>query len=353
MNKEILIKYLSNSCSEDEFEDLARWVENKVATDVDKHWSSDIWYTFEPDEGSKDEVKYEALLNKIHHEINLRQQAIKDSRIIRLTTFAKWMSRVAAILFLPLLGVIFYLLSNTTLQNRYLTGSAVDSLEVIAPVGSRTTVQLADGTEVHLNYGSRIKYPRNFAGKSREITLSGEAYFDVSHNPRKPFVVKTGNMNIKALGTRFNVQAYPADNMIATTLVDGRVVIEKTIPGKALTPLGTLAPGQHMEYDKTTGKISSSMVNVDKYIAWKEGRMVFDNTPIEEVTRQLGRKFNVDIEVAENIRYLTYTVTFIDDPLYLILDLMTETTPISYCRYPRQKLPDGSFSKQKIRIEKR
>ncbi|MDF1573447.1 MAG: FecR domain-containing protein [Bacteroidales bacterium] len=353
MNKEILINYLNNSCSEEEFEELTRWAKNKVATDVDRHWSWDYWNNLEPDEKSLDKQKYEVLLHKIHHEINLRQRTGSNGKLIRLTIVAKWINRVAAILILPLLGVILYLLSNTTPQNRNSSGVAVDSLEVIAPVGSRTTVQLADGTQVHLNYGSRIKYPRNFAGRSREIKLSGEAYFNVAHNPKKPFVVRTGNMNIKALGTRFNVQAYPSDNVIATTLAEGKVMVGKTFPGKAETVLSTLAPGQHVEYDKTTGKISSSMVNVDKYIAWKEGRMVFDNTPITEVTRQLGRKFNVDIEVAENISYLTYTVTFIDDPLYLILDLMTETTPITYYRFPRQKLPDGSFSKQRIMIEKR
>ena len=223
---------------------------------------------------------------------------------------------------------------------------------MIAPIGSRTVVQLSDGTEINLNYGSKIKYPRTFTGDTRGITLSGEGYFNVAHNPEKPFVVKTGTLDVKALGTEFNVQAYPGDDAISTTLINGKVVIEKTDENQTTT-VGAMAPGQHVEYQLKTGQIISTKGATDKYTAWKEGRMMFDNTPIAEVASELSRKFNVDIELAEDIHYLTYTVTFADDPLYLILDLMTETTPVTYKRYPRLKLPDGSFSKQKIRIEKR
>lgn len=352
MNKEIIIKYLNNNCSEKEFEELANWIENEAATDVGKYRSFDYWKKFEPDEKTKDEEKYKALLHKIHHEINLRKKEKFNGKTIVLQKAAKWLSRAAAVLFIPLLGVVFYLLTNNNLQTDKFADLTVDSLEVIAPIGSRTVVQLSDGTEINLNYGSKIKYPRNFTGNTRGITLSGEGYFDVAHNPEKPFVVKTEALNVKALGTAFNVHAYPGDDVVSTTLVEGKVVIEKTTANNSTT-VGTMVPGQHVEYYKESGKITSGIGNTDKYTAWKEGRMVFDNTSIIEVTRELSRKFNVDIEVTEDIKYLTYTVTFADDPLYLILDLMTETTPVTYKRFPREKLADGSFPKQKIKIEKR
>jgi transmembrane sensor len=88
-------------------------------------------------------------------------------------------------------------------------------------------VQLSDGTDVNLNYGSKIKYPRNFTGSTREIMLTGEGYFNVVHNPDQPFIVKTGKLNIIALGTEFNVQSYPDSPVISTTLVNGKVAIEK------------------------------------------------------------------------------------------------------------------------------
>ncbi len=350
MKKELLIKYLNNSCTEKEFDELVRWVKQEAQREEGKSWSFDQWKLFEPELKKKDEKKYSALLNKIHHEINLKHRENEGNTV---TKVKRWLSRAAAILFIPLLGVVFYMLSNSNFQTGKYVDQAVDSLEVIAPVGSQTVVQLSDGTEVNLNYGSRIKYPRNFNGDTREITLSGEGYFNVAHNPDKPFIVKTGKLNVKALGTEFNVRAYPGDDVIATTLVEGKVVIEKRIPGEKPKPVGTLIPGQHIAYLINSGKIISTKGRIDKYIAWKDGKLVFDNEPITMVAQKLSRNFNVDIEVADDIKDLTYTVTFVNDPLFLILDLMTETTPITYKRFPRKELANGTFSKQRIRIEKR
>ncbi len=353
MNKEVLIKYLNNNCSEKEFEEFAEWVKQNIQNKDERNWSFNQWKSFEPDLKKKDEKKYSALLDKIHHEINLKHREKSDSKVFNFSKVAKWLSRAAAILFIPLLGVVFYLLSNNNFQSEKFTDLTVDSLEVIAPVGSRTVLQLSDGTEVNLNYGSKIKYPRDFTGNTREITLVGEAYFDVAHNPGKPFIVKTGRLNVTALGTEFNVQSYPGDNVISATLVEGKVVIDKILSNEKIDRVGAMEPGQHVKYNKESEKITCSKGNIDKYIAWKNGKMVFDNEPITEAARELSRKFNVDIEVAEDIKDLTYTVTFADDPLFLILDLMTEITPVTYKRFPRESSADGTFLKQKIKIEKR
>ena len=353
MNKEIFVKYLNNKCSDQEFEELAKWIKQNVQHKEGRNWSFDQWKSFDPELQEKDEKKYRALLDKIHHEINLKQREKEGSKLITLSNIAKWLSRAAAILFIPLLGVVFYLLINNNIQADKYADLTVDSLEVISPTGSRTVLQLSDGTEIHLNYVSKIKYPRTFTGNTREITLVGEGYFDVAHNPDKPFIVKTEKLNVKALGTEFNVQAYPEDDVVSTTLVEGKVVIDKILPGEKIEQIGVMVPGQHVTYNLNTDEIVSSKVSTEKYTSWKEGRMIFDNTPITEVARELSRKFNVDIEVEDNIKDLTYTVTFIDDPLYLILDLMTQTTPVTYKMFPREKLADGTFSKQKIRIEKR
>lgn len=353
MKKEIFIKYLNNNCSDAEFAELVKWVIEKSRNKEGENWSFDHWRKFEPKLIVEDKKKYSALLDKIHHEINLKHKEREINKVTVFSKVTKWLSWAAAILFIPLLGVVFYLLSNNNFQTNKFTDFTVDSLEVIAPIGSRTVVQLSDGTEVNLNYGSRIKYPRNFTGDTREITLSGEGYFDVARNPDKPFIVKTGNLNIKAVGTEFNIQSYPCDNIITTTLVEGKVVLEKISPGKRSQQIETMLPGQHVTYNLSSGKITSHKGNIDKYIAWKDGKLVFDNEPITNVAKKLERIFNVEIEVADNAKYLTYTVTFYNDPLYLILDLMTETTPVTYKILPRNKQSDGTFSKQKIRIEKR
>lgn len=351
--KEFLKKYLNNSCTDEEFYEFVRWVKNEASNKESKSWSFDEWKLFEPDLKNKDNKKYSLLLDKIHHKINLKNQSREVSKIITMGKITSWLSRAAAVLFIPLLGIIFYMLSNNNFQINNYTDMTVDSLEIISPIGSRTVVQLSDGTEVNLNFGSKIKYPRNFSGDTRGITLVGEAYFDVTHNPECPFVVKTESLKIKALGTKFNVHAYPGDDVIATTLIKGKVVIEKTISGKKTEIVGTMIPGQHVTYNLESGKICSTKGKTEKYIAWKDGKLVFDNEPILKVAEKLSRMFNVDIEVADNAKSNTYTVTFVNDPLYLILELMTKTTPVTYKALPRRKLADGTFSKQKIVIEKR
>lgn len=354
MNKEILLKYLNSQCSDKEFEELANWVSRNAHYNDGKSWGFDQWKIFEPEPlKMQDEEKFSALLDKIHHEINLKKGEKEERQVFALSNITKWLSRVAAVLFIPLLGVMFYLLSNNNLQLDTVSGRNVDSLEVIAPIGSRTVVQLSDGSEVSLNYGSRIKYPRTFTGNTREITLDGEGYFDVAHDPDKPFVVKTGSLNVTALGTEFNVQSYRDDNLISATLVEGKVVIDKILPNEEFERIGAMQPGQHVAYNIASERIISSQGNIEQYIAWREGKMVFDNTPITTVAGELSRKFNVDIEVASDIKDLTYTVIFIEDPLYLILDLMTEITPVKYHKLPRKKQADGTYSKQIIKIEKR
>jgi transmembrane sensor len=352
MNKEILVKYLNNSCTDKEFDELVRWVEKDASNKEGERWGFEDWKSFEPDDTLENGEKYSALLDKIHHEINLKKQT-RQSRVFTIAKVTNWLSRAAAILFIPLFGALLYMLSNNNFQAHRYTDLAVDSLEIIAPIGSRTVVQLSDGTEVNLNYGSKIKYPRNFTGDTREISLVGEAYFDVAHNPDRPFIVKTGKLDVKALGTEFNVHAYPDDDVIETTLVEGKVVIERAISDNKNQAIGTMVPGQHVSFNLNSGKTSSIKGKIEKYIAWKDGKLVFDNEPLTGVAEKLGRMFNVEIEVADEVKNYSYTVTLVDDPLLLILDLMTEVTDISYKVYPRTKLADGTFSKQKIRIKKR
>jgi ferric-dicitrate binding protein FerR (iron transport regulator) len=351
MEKELLVKYLNNACTGAEFDEVAEWIKTEAQREEGRAWSRNYWDLLDSKPGLTNDPKYEALLYKIHYEINL-QRKDESSKVFTLPKLATWLSRVAAILFIPLLGVSFYMFSSNHFQLKRFADMAVDSLEIIAPVGSRTIVQLSDGTEVNLNYGSKIKYPRTF-GNTREVILSGEGYFDVAHNPDIPFIVKTGKLNVKALGTKFNVQAYSGDDVIETTLVEGKVVIEKTIQDGKTRFVETMIPGQHVTYNLDSDIMMSSEGNVDKYVAWKEGKLVFDNESMTEIAEKLGRMFNVEFEIADNAKDFYYTATFFDDPLYLILDLMTETAPLTYRVLPRERQADGAFTKQKIKIEKR
>jgi len=355
MVKEIYARFLNNRCTGAEVDEIVRWVHTEEAIGEGAAWGFEEWNLYREKEDSGSDEKFSGLFDKIQQKIdkeslNVRNTGKKRSVISLITG---WITKAAAILLIPVLAFLFYTLSEKKAESLQYASLATDSLEIIAPIGSRTVVQLSDGSIVHLNYGSKIKYPQYFAGETREVILAGEGYFEVVRNPEKPFLVKTGKLNVKALGTSFNVLAYPDRDIVETTLLEGKVVLEKAdCPGKAGT-IGSMVPGQQVRYNKITAAVKSAQVNVEKYIAWKDGKLVFDDATLDQVAERLSRMYNVEIEVSDDIKDYIYTVTFIDEPLSQICNLMTIATPVVYTALPRKKLPDGSFSKQKIVFRKR
>jgi len=355
MKKDTIIKFLNNSCTDAELNEIIHWANEDALNEVNKKWAFEDWDSYQLDEDFGDDEKFSILFDKIQQKIDIdyRKHKISKNKSSKFYLITSRLTRAATILLIPVLTFLFYTISQNNSHLANYSNLTVDSLEITAPIGSRTMVQLSDGSKVYLNYGSKLKYPQNFTGDTREVMLSGEGYFDVTHNPEKPFIVITEKLNIKALGTIFNVQAYPSAESISTTLVDGKVAIEQKEANGYNKSIGTMVPGQHVNYNVKTEHISCTKGNIDKYIAWKDGKIVFEDTPITQVANRLNKMFNVEIEVSNDIKDYIYTVTLVDEPLFQILDLMAIATPISYNILPRKKLPDGTFSKQKINIEKR
>lgn len=159
---------------------------------------------------------------------------------------------------------------------------------ISTPRGGQYQVMLPDGSKVWLNAASSLRFPTAFTGKERQVKMEGEAYFEVAQQASKPFVVVTGNIKIKVLGTHFNVNAYSNENTIRTTLAEGAVRVSKEDKSKVLEP------GEQVQFDKQTGNMSIKQVNVDQMLAWKNGLFYFDNTNIKTIMKQVARWYNVD-----------------------------------------------------------
>lgn len=357
MTKDLLIKFLNNTCSEEELNIVLEWVNSEsFRSDEIKGWILEDWNSFSQPEDQEDDSRLRSLFDKIQEKIDAGEQKVKQNSIkpIRFDGFLQWLTKAAAVLLVPVLTFLFYTLHENKVESARYSALATDSLEVIAPIGSRTVVHLSDGSIVHLNYGSKLKYPRFFSGTTREVALTGEGFFQVSHNPKQPFIVKAGKLDVEAVGTTFNVLAYPEDNVIETTLVNGKVLLTTQDNDGKTTIIGAMIPGQHVEYQIKTGAVSSSSGDVEKYIGWTEGKLIFVDTPITQIAEKLNRMFNVDIEIQDNVKDLYYTFTLVDEPLFQILDAMTIATPeMSYRIIPRKSMPDRSFSKQIIIINKK
>ncbi len=346
MTKELFIKYLQGNCTESEFEQILSWIKEGAASTSKQGIVNEIWNEFEPEAGPAERIKYNRILDKIHHRINISQNN-RQSRIqivpIR-NRILSVLTRVAAILLLPVLSLLFY--TNLSNKDRYAVN--LNDLEVEAPAGSRMHIELGDGTKVWLNHGSKLKYPLRFEGENRKVFLTGEAYFEVAHNKKVPFIVGTNLLDVKATGTAFNVSAYPGDNNISTTLVEGEVILYER---ETKHEIKALLPGECLKFDPQKNVYILESEYTGKYTAWKDGLLVFKNERVEDIAKKLARWYNVEVEIDnEKVKEFTFTATFMDETLQQVLELMTLATPVNYQLTLREKLPDGSFSKQKVLI---
>ncbi|MCA5004022.1 FecR family protein [Sphingobacterium bovistauri] len=163
---------------------------------------------------------------------------------------------------------------------------------ISTPAGGEYQVKLSDGTFVFLNAKSSIKFPTIFRGDDRRVEISGEVYFDVSHNPQKPFIVQAGDQTIKVLGTEFNINSYSKIKGIKTTLIEGSVLVRSNL--KNISKV--LKPGQESILDQNHSKFSVSNVDLESAVAWKNGYFIFQDEELEDIMNQISRWYDVDIE---------------------------------------------------------
>jgi ferric-dicitrate binding protein FerR (iron transport regulator) len=161
---------------------------------------------------------------------------------------------------------------------------------ITTPRGGQYQLILADGSKVWLNAASSLKFPTAFTGKERKVELTGEGYFEVAHDVSKPFIVSKGETEIKVLGTHFNINAYDDEPSMKVTLLEGRVMVKKN------TGLVYLNPGQQAILQPAQENIRiSNDVDLDEVVAWKNGLFLFNNTPLENLMRQIERWYDVKV----------------------------------------------------------
>lgn len=162
--------------------------------------------------------------------------------------------------------------------------------ELATPRGGLFQVSFPDGSRVWLNAASSIKYPLKFKG-NRTVILSGQAYFEIAPDPGHPFIVKVDEMEVRVLGTSFDIMAYKDEQVVSTTLVDGAV---KVLQGNTAA---TLHPGQQSKLEPATGKMEIATANLEKVLAWRNGKFELENTDLPTFLRQLSRWYDIEIAV--------------------------------------------------------
>jgi len=170
--------------------------------------------------------------------------------------------------------------------------------QLVIPYGNQSRIVLSDNTVVWLNAGSRLVYPTQFNRKTREVLLFGEGYFEVTKNPEKPFIVKTSNLDIRVLGTKFNISTYAEDNVIQTVLKEGSVAVRRNGAGLFEKDI-IMKPNQMASFDKTTSQSKIQEVDANYYTLWTKGLLSFEEIDFVRVIKKLERFYNISINFSD------------------------------------------------------
>lgn len=311
LNK-LITRYLSGECSQAEIEKLNSWYNS-----LEKGEKLIV-------EGqSEDDIR-----NKVWNQI-LCNTKIDNSRSLRTsqhTGFKKIYRYAAVVAFLVIFSGLWFLKDHPI---SLLTDSGTE-VTIETKAGQRKHVLLPDGSSVWLNSVSNLTFDKDFEAKVRRVKLSGEAFFDVKRDEKRPFIVQTDNLSTTVLGTSFNVRSYPTDSAPQVAVVTGKVLVKSLLgDSKANT---VLVANQKVKVDPDSKLlVKSTDSNAASYSAWKEGTLVFDETPMKEVLETLSRRFDVEFKIKNEAIYNCLVFgTYKDQSLENLLGLLTQVTDSKY-----------------------
>jgi len=285
---EMLKLYLRDRYALDTEMKVQEWMANNPDSEELEQASREYWNEIHP---GKDAATYKAL-KRVQMAAGIHSE---NRRTVRL----RILSRVAAV-FILLIGIGggWYYLHQQNLPAMVLISAAY---------GETRQVTLPDQTEVWLNAGSSLEYPSEFSRKIRSVTLTGEAFFTVSKNKQKPFVVATKNLTVRVLGTKFNLKAYPDESQTVATLQEGKIEVQTENRQKQ-----QLEPNEQLVYNRETSTCKVEKIDPREIPDWKNGSFQFTEATLGKILQSIERQFNVKFDVDQSIDLQTehYTIRF-------------------------------------------
>lgn len=372
---------------------IASWFEDQQQAFRLEKCLKELWDETDPEKVPEAE-RLRLLHDRIHHRINLLPSGTKRTQkspgerpAVSTTRVLKNLSRVAAVIMLPVLAYLGWQAVDQRMWQK--NQSEVVYHEIICPLGARSHFELPDGTSGWLNNGSSLKYPAMFTGDTRQVELSGEAYFDVSNRKDCPFIIDTDRLDVKVLGTKLNVYAYPDDRYQSFTLEEGSVELIRMKDGEEI-PIMKMESGQHAVYstsveelDKLSlssdtrtivldheteddlsgidaaseniealeGRINVGYGETSHYTDWKEGKLVLRNDPMPVMLKRIERWYRIRFIVTdERINNYRYWATFREENLDQVLTMLSLTGPIRFRKKPVEQAEDGTYRTQEIEV---
>lgn len=310
--KQIIYKYLEGKATKEEQYKLLKWLQDKENrfdfNSCSLAWKESLDANRLPDGSQESWNKIQKLLSE------KRYKQWQHSRKIQM-----FFMYVAIFFFAVTLAGLSWYFTQSTKPNQILYTS------VAAEKGQISKVELPDGSKVWLNSGTEITYSNLFADANRNIQLTGEAYFDVSHNEQLPLVVTCGELKMKVLGTKFNVTAYKENNDVNVVLEEGAV---KLLDTNVESFNYLIKPGERAIFNTTERKLTVSKVNTAKFTSWKDGIINIYDQSLEQVVKRLEARYNQKFKFNDGVKDFRYTFTIKNEPLDEIIQLMEKITPV-------------------------
>lgn len=313
---EIIISYLDGSATTGERHELEAWLRASQANRDDFDSIRKLWYLSSAESAAPDT---EMALNRLLAEIKDRQP-----RRNVLTGWRIAMRVAAAAIVLFTVGYVSYLAGSRNTQ--IVEQPAMNRL--ITAAGSKGRFVLPDSSVVWLNSSSTLEYPESFDAAGRHVALTGEAYFEVSRDEKRPFTVSAGDLDVRVLGTHFTVENYSSRDVAEVVLVEGSVEVS----GRSIGEPEILEPGQMFAIEKSSGHTDIEKVNTGSYTSWIHNKLVFDAAPLQEILLNLSKWYVTDIECDPILgRRISLSLTVRNgDELSDIVEAMSFVAPISY-----------------------
>ncbi|MEQ6119876.1 FecR domain-containing protein [Reichenbachiella sp. MALMAid0571] len=325
----IMAKVLSGEATMEEKVEIMEWANASEENNKLFKLSEIAWKEI------KTKVKIDqsdAVFDNIQNTIDKKSKSGYETRMTGMLIKSGWRRAeyfaAAVVVLILAVSVVFYSQTDTTHE-------AVENNEQwvhkVNAKGEKLKVFLSDGTVVWLNGESSLSYRKPFSTNKRHVILSGEAYFDVAHDPQNPFSVKTGNVTTTALGTSFNIKAYSDEEFIDVDLETGKVLVSLSEPSNESQVF--IEPGERIRYNKTDSKMVVSKFNPLHELCWKDGILSFENAHFEETIKKLSRWYGVKFEIRngeKNKQEWSYTARFKNDYLSSILEGMSFTKKFDY-----------------------
>lgn len=313
-------KFLNGgNCSREELAHFKRWLSDPSAQHEVDSWLAEHW-------ARSEEVDSHLLLEKLIHQIESLHEKDHPKSLFSVVGFVRIYQKVAAFMLIPLIiaGILYWLNPLLSDSGQY--------TETFAPRGQKSQIILSDGTKVWLNSETKIRYPGSFGKGQRDVYLTGEAFFEVSRNKLRPFVVHTPDLKIKVLGTKFNIKAYPDEKEIATSLFEGKVSLVWHDAASSGPVEKEMEPRQSFVFDKATHQLAAGRFSHEEIDGWKKNQLIFKDDTFSKLVRKVERWYDVEIVYDEkefNDRQLTVEL-YEGERLDRLMQVISLTLSVDY-----------------------